>query len=780
MAGQTMRKRLRRFVVVLVVIAALSSVGGVFAYRWFSEEVLAALPEDLGRLRDYRPPSNCIIYDADETPIDQFYVERRVWVAIDTLPEHVWQAFVAAEDRRFFDHRGVDLVSIVRAFLSNLQAGGISQGGSTITQQIVKNLVVGSERSYTRKLREAVLAVRLEGELSKKEVLELYINYVYLGSGNYGVEAAANNYFGLAAAELDPGQAALLAGLVPAPSRFSPHDHPEVAKERQRLVLGRMLAEGYVGPAEAAEYARAPLELSYGEEIRSDIGLGYITEVRREIRRLFGASTAFAHGFHVTTALDRDVQQLAEEALREALREVDERGGRAGVLRSLGEDSRARFLEKARGLARGRDGVPLRPEIGDCFEAMVGRGGLGDMKAGRWVYGLREEDDEVLVRTDDGKQRKLASVARTGDVLRVCTISEEEVRLDDRPRAEGAVVVVENATGRIPALVGGYDDRLEGFVRATQARRQPGSSFKPYVYATALASGRTQLSRITDGPLYLPGGNGKVWSPRNFGGGYAGRITLRYALSRSLNTAAVRLAIQLGPARIAETATRLGVASPLRTDLPIALGSSEVTPMDQALGYAAIARMGVPTDAVLISHIRDSSDRVVGRAGEEVVVRGQTVGRLPGGPKPRALPAGVAYELTDMMREVVRAGTARRAWREGYDRAGKTGTTNDFVDAWFVGFTPRYTVAVWVGSDGSKSLGDKETGGRAALPAWMKIVNALPHVEGERFVVPEEAVLVSVGGEWLGFPRGDVPEGYLASRPPGRAPLPPFPGASGS
>lgn len=773
-----MRQRLRKLAVVLLLLVIVGSVGGLFAYRWVDENVLAALPDDLERLRDYRPPSNCIIYDADETPIDQFYVERRLWIPIDLLPDHVWKAFVAAEDRRFFDHQGVDFLSIFRALLSNLQAGGISQGGSTITQQIVKNLVVGSERSYTRKMREAVLARRLERELTKKQVLELYINYVYLGSGNYGVEAAANNYFGVSAKELDVGQAALLAGLVPAPSRFSPHRDPEAAKTRQRLVLGRMLAEGYVGPSEAAEFARAPLELSYGEDIRSDVGLGYITEVRREIRRLFGASTAFEHGFHVYTSLDHGVQAMAEEALRDALRAVDERNGRAGVLRSLSQEDVPRFLERARGLARDRKGAVLRPSVGDCFEAVVGRGGLGDMKAGRWVFGLREEDDNLMVRTEGERQKKLAQVARTGDVLRVCSISQDDVRLDDRPWAEGAVVVVENATGRIPALVGGYEDRLEGFVRATQARRQPGSSFKPYVYGTALLSGKTQLSRVTDGPIYLPGGNGKVWAPQNFGGGFAGRVTLRYAMSRSLNTAAVRLAMQLGPARIVETANKLGVSSKLRPELPIALGSSEVTTMDQALGYAAIARMGVPTEAVLIDYIRDSRGEVVGRAGEDVVVRDKVIGKLPGGPLPRALPAGVAYELADMMREVVRAGTARRISDPRFDRAGKTGTTNDFIDAWFVGFTPRYTVAVWVGSDGNKSLGNKETGGKAALPAWKKIIESLPHPEGERFAVPEEAVLVSVGGQWLGFPRGDVPEGYLRTRSPGRAPLPEFPGAN--
>jgi penicillin-binding protein 1A len=775
MAAKTMRVRIRRYLIALGVLAAIGIVGTTVAYRWLDRNVLETLPEDLGHFRTYRPPSNCIIYAADKTPIDQFYVERRQWVPIDELPKHVWQAFVASEDRRFFEHSGVDYIGIVRAFMNNLQAGGISQGGSTITQQIVKNLLVGRDRTYTRKLREAVLATRLENELSKKELLELYINYVYLGSGNYGVEAAARNYFGVSARGLDPGQAALLAGLVPAPSRYSPYRNAELATERRRVVLGRMLAEGYIGAQEAAEAARSQLGLAFAEEFRRDAGLGYITEVRREIRRHFGNSTAFEHGFHVYTAIDLEIQKVAEEALRDALHAVDERHGRAGVKRSLHSSEVPRFLERATGLKRDLKGQLLRPQSGDCFEAVVGRGGLGDMKAGRWVFGLRQEDDDILVYSPTGARRRLAAEARTGDTLRVCAITDEEVGLDQRPRAEGAVVVIENRTGRVVALVGGYEDGLEGFVRATQARRQPGSSFKPYVYATALDAGRTQLSKVVDGPLHLPGGNGTIWSPRNFGGKFRGAITLRYALSRSVNTVAIRLAMQTGPQGIVETAARMGVSSPLRPDLPLALGASEVTPMDQALGFATIARMGVPTDPVFIDFIKDARGEVVGRAGTDVVVRGERLGVLPGGPKPRALSAGVAYELADMMRLVVLEGTARSARDDRFDRAGKTGTTNDFVDAWFVGFSPAFTAAVWVGSDGSSTLGNKETGGRTALPAWKKVMEALPHVEGERFPIPEEAVLLKVGSEWLGFPRGGAPENILRVGEIGPEPLPPFP-----
>jgi penicillin-binding protein 1A len=262
---------------------------------------------------------------------------------------------------------------------------------------------------------------------------------------------------------------------------------------------------------------------------------------------------------------------------------------------------------------------------------------------------------------------------------------------------------------------------------------------------------------VLDGPISLPAGNGKIWSPQNYEGGFAGLVPMRQALAKSLNTVAVRLTLESGPDEVARLARTMGVRSPIRADPTIALGSSEVTPMDQALGFATIARMGVPMDPVYIERLVDFKGQELGRAGGAIVLEGQTLGALPGGAKARVLPSGIAYELADMLREVVRAGTGRKAWKPGFDRAGKTGTTNDFVDAWFVGFTPRYTVAVWIGSDTTASLGDKETGGKAALPAWLAIVEALPHEEGERFPLPDDVALVETAGSWAGIPRGAIP-----------------------
>jgi penicillin-binding protein 1A len=760
-------------VVLVLVFAAV----GAYATYWLDKNILSTLPADLSEYRRWRPPTACNVYADDGTPIDEFYVERRVWVPLDELDLWTWQAFISAEDRRFMEHQGVDVPGIARAFWVNYQSGSHRQGASTITQQLVKNLMVGKERSYERKLKEAVLAWRLEKELSKRQILELYVNFIALGSGNYGVEAAAQDYFAISARDLDAGQAAMLAGLVPAPSRYSPRSDAEMAARRREIVLGGMVREGYIDAEVAAGFLDDPVLQPRAVREERQVGTAYVTQVRREVRRLLGDQIPFTKGLQVYTPLDIELQETAERAIRQALVDLDAREGRQGALRRIPPEGWDAFLERAGEMRRDRaSNQVLKPDTGACFEALVGPAAdLGDLRAGPWRLALREDDRRALVRdtAPEAVPKPLVQVTKPGDVLSVCLVEGDSVRLDDRPWAEGAAVVVENATGRILALVGGYEVGLEGFVRATQAKRQPGSSFKPYVYATAMLHGHTQIDTVLDAPISLPGASGP-WSPKNYGGGYAGSLPMRRAFAKSLNTVSVRLILESGVADVIRTAKAMGVQTPVRADPTIALGSSEVTPMDQAMGYATIARMGVAAEPVYIDVVKNVDRVTVGRAGEPVVFDGEAVALLPGGPGRRVLPAGVAYELADMMREVVQAGTATRARKEGFDRAGKTGTTNDCIDAWFIGFTPRYTVAIWIGTDGTSSLGEKETGGKAALPAWLQIIDALPHAAGERFPMPPEAVLVQWQGQWVGLPRGQVPASLLSMPRLGREPLPAF------
>lgn len=769
-----------RFARILLLLGLIGAAGAAAGYHWLDKHILSTLPADLSAFREYRPPTVVSVRAADGTEIDQFYLERRIWVPLSELPPAAWQAFIAAEDRRFMKHRGVDLLGIGRALYENLRAGHKVQGGSTLTQQLVKNLLVGQERSYVRKLKEAVLAFRLERELTKEEILELYVNYVFLGSGNYGLEAAARDYFGISARELNPGQAALLAGLVPAPSRYSPRSHPTAAAWRRSVVLRTMVEEGFVGDDEAARYLGDPVIQPRDAGKGHSEATAYATQVRREIRRLVGEKEAFAQGLTIQTPLDLNLQRVAQNAVRDGLRALEERQGRRGAISHVDPAEWESWAARAHGLSRDvKSGTVIPPAAGDCFQALVGPApGLDNLWAGPFRFHLDTAERKVRVRSllPEKPARPLEEQVRPGDVLRVCKADGDSVKLDERPWAEGAAVVVENATGRIVALVGGYEVGIEGFVRATQARRQPGSSFKPYVYASALLEGKTQLDPVLDAPLSLPAGGGRVWSPKNYTNSYKGLLPMRRALAQSLNTVAVRLALDVGPERLAEIASAMGVRTPLRKDVTMALGSSEVTPMDQAMGYATIARMGVPTDPVYIDRLTDVRGREVGRAGGALLIDGEAHGTLPGGPLPRALPAGIAYELADMMREVVRAGTARGAYKEGFDRAGKTGTTNGFVDAWFVGFTTRYTIAVWTGTDGTFTLGDKETGGRTSLPAWLKIVEALPHEKGETFPVPDDAVLMNSDLGWVGLARSHVPARVLPTSDPGPAPLAAFPG----
>ncbi len=766
---------MRKLIGYLAVVLSLAFlVGAGYGLHWFNLHVWSELPSDLSSLRDFRPLSSCLVYAADGSRIDQFYIERRIWVPIDEIPPIVWQAFVAIEDRRFLDHKGIDPVGIMRAAVRNMQSGNVMEGASTITQQIVKNLLVGNDRTYRRKLKEAVLALRLERELDKMTLLEIYLNLVYLGDGNYGVGAAAEDYFGRPARELDPGQAATLAGLVAAPSRRSPRKHPRRAAAHRLQVLASMVTGGYLSAAAAAGYEGDPVYAPLQAAEPRTRAAAYQTVVRREIRTLLGRQAPFRLGLRVHTALDLDIQETAEDALRKALQAIDERQGRRGRVAVLSQSEVEAFLRRAPGLPApaGHD-APPEPQAGSCFPAVLGRAGLDELRAASWSYRMRDDQREVLVYAGERGEAPLREMVREGDILQVCLDQNGEAGLDTTPRAEGAVVVIENQTGYVRAIVGGYRDRLEGFVRATQARRQPGSSFKPYVYATALVAGRRQTSRVLDGPLSLPAGNGKVWSPGNFGDRYLGWVRMREALAASLNSVAVRLAVEVGVPAVVQTARAMGVRSPLESNAALALGASEVTPMDQALGYATIARQGVPTDPIFILSLQDDRGGVVAQAGQRLP---SDLGgaRLPGGPLPRALPAGVAYELADMLRNVVESGTGRRAFDPDGDRAGKTGTTNGFADAWFVGFTSRYTIAVWIGTDDREPLGHGETGSRAALPAWLRIVESLPHPQGARFAVPDEAVIVRVGERWLGFPRGRAPRDSLPRATASDAPLPPF------
>lgn len=736
----------------------LAAAGAAGAGLWIRRDVLPGLPEDLRGLRDWRPPGACRILAADGTEIHRFYDERRFWVPLDELPEHLARSVLVAEDRSFLEHPGVDLRGIARALRQNLRAGETVQGGSTITQQVVKKLLVGQDRTLTRKAKEALLAFRLEATLSKAEILELYLNYVALGAGNNGVEAAAQDYFGRSARDLDPGQSALLAGLIPAPSRTSPRHDPEAAAERRAVVLRSRVALGDLTEEDIAPLLVAPVLAPSPppEPLAAD----YATAVAEQIVERFGHAPATARGLVVETPLDLELQRAVHGAVAAAAEAVLQRQGPRGP-RGRAEDEE-RFRREAPGLRRAM-GAVMSPAPGDCFLARVGDRGLDSLAAGPFTVALspREQRQRVAATGPGRGRRSLAASVEPGDVLSLCAGDDGSVALDRRPWAEGAAVVLENATGRVLALVGGLEPTQGGYVRATHARRQPGSTFKTFVYAAALKDGLSPLDRVW--PPAPPDGD----EPPVPAG-----PTLRDALARSINEASVHLYRRRAPGAVRDLAEALGVRTPLRDDPSVALGSSEVTPLDLASAYSALARMGVPIEPALIDRLLDVDGRVLGVRGGPVVLGAGGV--LPGAPGPRALDDGVARALVGMLERVVEQGTARAAYRPDRARAGKTGTTDDFVDAWFVGMTPAHTVAVWIGADDRLPLGPGEFGGRAALPAWQEIVEALGEEEGAGFGPAPGAVAVPASGGWAWVPRDRVPASALRAPELDGSPLPPF------
>ncbi|HMV67582.1 MAG TPA: PBP1A family penicillin-binding protein [Myxococcota bacterium] len=754
----------------LVVLLLLTVVLPGIQHR-VETELIPSLDAELSELETWRPPTVCRSLDVHGDAFDEFALVRREWMPIHDLPPVAWQAVVAAEDRRFFEHAGVDPYGIARAVVVNLRAGSIREGGSTLTQQLVKNTVVGAERSYNRKLREALLALRLEQRMDKMTILELYLNFIFLGSGNYGLEAAAQDYFARSARELDPGQAALLAGLIPAPSAYSPRHDAEVARERRRIVLDAMVEERFVDPLYAQWLKRQPITPPPRvDELRSDTGTAYATEVRREVRRLLGEDLPFQAGLRIYTPYDPDVQAVAEQAVIEAANAVQARQGHPGRQRRLRVDQIKPFLDAAEGLVKVGGEVQL-PSPGACFPAVV----LGETKVAAGNYQFTWEPaslwKRIRSRDPDLPADVLKRALRYGDVYRVCYRKKDQVYLPDEDWVQGAAVVVENRTGEVVALVGGRAVSLEGFVRASQAQRQPGSSFKPYVYAAALEDGLTQISTVVDAPLALGG-----WSPRNYGGGYRGQLPMRNAFAYSINTVAVRLILRTGVDKVIDLANRMGIQSKVRKDLTIALGSSEVTPLEHTVAISSFTRMGRAIPPVFVTRLKDVRDREVGRAGEMVDLPGVSV-RLPGGPGVQVIRPSTAWQVLDMMRAVVEFGTGARARKAGEDRGGKTGTTSSYADAWFMGFTSTHTIGVWIGTDERFTLGHGETGGRSALPAWLKIAEALPRDPDVVLGPPADVVMVDFHGQWLGISDENVPPELLGWKDPGDDPLPLFPSA---
>ncbi len=698
-----------------LLVLPVAGVVGVLFYR----DIVRDLPS-VQQLASYGPQVASQVYAADGRRIDELYFEKRYLVPFEDIPVIVRQAFLAAEDCTFYEHHGIDLKGIVRAFRNNLVAGEITQGASTITQQVVKALLLTSEKSYERKIKEIILARRIERLFTKDEILWLYLSQIYLGDGAYGVGAAAEVYFGKAVSKLTLAEASLIAGLPQAPTRYSPTRHPDRAKARQGYVLRRMETAGYITAEEREKAEALPVATVSNRGPGYRQAPDYIEHVRRALEERYGNRVPYQLGLRIFTAVDLRLQAAAEQAVREGLEELDRRRGYRGPLRRLTGTEGESFLER-----QGKAGASLHDGRGTA-EALV----------------MKAEKDHVVVRLGSrtvvlaGPGMKWAGKPerfRPGDVILVREKKPGEVTLDQEPDTEGALVAMEASTGYVRAMVGGYDFRRSQFNRATQALRQPGSAFKPLVYAAALDRGYTPASVVFDTPITFLDSSNRPWTPENYDETFTGATRLRDALTFSRNVVSVKIAYDIGIDYILSYLPRFGLLRPFPLNLSLALGTSEMTLLELVRAYDVFATGGKLCDPIFILKIADRAGNVL---EEHLPSCAETIS------------PETAYLMTSILKEVVQRGTAQRARALNRPVAGKTGTTNELMDAWFVGYTPDLVAGAWVGFDEKKTLGKKETGGRAALPVWLQFMQAAVETTPTTdFPLPTGIVFVNIDEE---------------------------------
>ncbi len=711
-------------------VALLVVAGGGTAFLY--DQFLRDLPP-VERLLDYEPPVATRVLAADGSILAEFFVEKRYVEPIYKIPRVVQLAFVAAEDATFYDHHGIDAVSIGRAALENFRAGATRQGGSTITQQVIKALLLSPERSYERKIKEMFLALQLERALTKDEILYLYLNQIYLGSGAYGVQAAARNYFDKDVSELTLAEAALLAGLPQAPSRYSPRHHMDRARARQRYVLRQMRKAGFVTreeavAAEGEEILLAPpsRKAPTGETIGP--ARHFVEYVRRYLVKRYGGTAAYKLGLDVYTTLDPVLQAEAERAVREGIVEIDDRQGFRGPRRTLPAEQWRPLLDTARPTP-----ASDLPAPGSSLDVVVvpdERGGLRRATGGvrvLWAGGRSYIGKEGFAWAARGGYKP-----RAGDLLQALVEEadgERRLVLAQDNGTQGALLAMQPQTGDIVAMVGGVDYDQSEFNRATQALRQPGSAFKPLVYTAALDRGFTPATVIQDTPVTYRIGPGQQWSPKNFSKKFFGPTTLREGLTKSRNVVTVKLTQAMGLNYLLDYLPRFGLERPIQKNLSIALGTAEMTLLEMVEAYGVFANLGTRVEPRFITAITDREGRLL----EEIPVRSEA-----------AIAPETAYMTVNLMRSVVEHGTGRRA-RLDRPVAGKTGTTNDLRDAWFIGYTPQLLTGVWVGYDQDRTLGRTETGGRSAAPIWKSFMQeALEDAPVQDFAVPSDIILVNV------------------------------------
>lgn len=696
------------------------------------------LPQ-LDAMLDYRPRIPLRVYSADGQLIGEFGEERRTFVHIEDVPEVMKQAVLAAEDTRFFEHVGVDLIGVGRAALANLFAGGTEQGASTITMQLAREFFLSNERTYTRKIVEILLALRIEDTLSKQQIFELYLNQIYLGKRSYGFAAAARTYFDKPLARISAAEAAVLAGLPKAPSRFNPMVNPARAIERQRYILGRMRDAGFLT---LAQYEAAMTERLVFSPARADypVQAPYVAELARQLAFELYREDIYSAGLKVYTTIDPQHQAAANMALEKGVVDYDRRHGFRGPERVVDLPADARAADDAIDAALGE-----QSDIGPFLAAVV-------LEADPKKVVVSRGDDQPIEITGNGLKFAAsalgprASASRRlvrGALIRISGNAEEGYRISQLPEVQAALVSMDTHDGAVRALVGGFDFERNRFNRVVQAWRQPGSSFKPFIYSASLEKGFMTSTIVNDAPVLIDPARtgGQLWDPKNYDGKYEGPMPLHTALAKSKNMVSVRILDAIGPQYAQDYVSRFGF-DPERHPayLTMALGAGSVTPWRMVEAISVFANGGYRVEPYIVSRITDSNGRLLASAKPD----------RAGDPSLRVIDARNAFLMDSMLRDVVRVGTATRAKSlKRSDLAGKTGTTNDSIDAWFAGYQPSLAAVAWVGFDQPHKLGDRETGGGLALPIWIDYMATALRGVPESPISPPEGVVRIEGQFYL-------------------------------
>ena len=693
----------------LFLVAALvgATIGLLFVYS-------TDLPQ-VEQLEHFRPSSTTELYDDQGRIIGSFALQRRVVASYNDYPPVLRDALISIEDKDFYRHWGVNVWRIAGAAYRDIESGGKVQGASTLTMQLARNLFLSPDRSFHRKIQEALLAVQIERRFTKAQIFTLYANQIYLGHGAYGFEAASEYYFSKPARQLRLEEAALLAGLPKSPSYYSPINHPDHALKRRNLVINSMLEDGKMTTQRADEARNKPLELKLQHDPGS-LAPNFVEEIRRYLEAKYGSGQVHQGGLRVYTALDMDLQRAANRAVLDGLATYERRHGWKGHLENM-------LRSNATLATYQHPDWEDEPEPSSYIHALVTSvaPGSAQIRFGRYIASLAQSD---VAWTG----RKIAAILKSGDIVYVKIVSlgargRSRVSLEQDSGAQGALIAIDNASGEIKAMVGGRDFNLSKFNRATQALRQVGSSFKPYVYTAAIDQGANPDDTVLDVPVTFQTPSGP-YIPHNYDEKFEGVITLRRALAQSRNIPALKLADGLGIKSVIDYAHRFGITSNIPPYLPVALGAAEITLLEQTSAFSVFPNDGVRITPRYITKVTDYEGRVLEEDFPDVKdVIGSRTARI----------------VTAMLREVVLHGTAVAARSMQIPIAGKTGTTNDFTDAWFIGFSPSITCGVWMGYDEKRTLGAKETGAHAALPIWMNFMTtAMAGKEPGEFQPPPE------------------------------------------